>query len=158
MRSMVCRIAILIVCSTTEPEAGQGRRRRPEGLALIRLRRSGISNRRWRCGLGPNTRELFRCLIGQRRMWPALVVVDAPARNLTPRVPEIPKPARIQAFITKPAMKTFNVAILRWFSGLNVNRANAALRAPGQLMPTANLGPVVRTKKPWCTALLYDSL
>jgi hypothetical protein len=37
-------------------------------------------------------------------MWPSLVVFDAPARNLTPRIPEIPKPARIQAFIAKPAM------------------------------------------------------
>ena len=39
-----------------------------------------------------------------------------------------------------------------------VNRANAALRAPGQIVPTVDFRPIVRAKKLWCAALLNDSL
>jgi hypothetical protein len=91
-------------------------------------------------------------------MRPPLVVFNAPACNFAPRVPEIPKPARVQAFITQSAVEAFHVTVLRWLSGLNVNRANAALRAPGQIVPTADLRPIVRAKKLWCATELNDSL
>src|SRR3569833_4052774 len=87
-----------------------------------------------------------------------LVIFVSPASNFAASIPKIPKPASVQAFITQAPVKTLNVAILCRLSGLNVNGCDTSFDAPGEVMPTAKLGPVVGTKKLWCAALIDDAL
>jgi len=76
-------------------------------------------------------------------VWPISVVIDLPGCDLAPGVPEIPKPVRVQTFIPKPAMEAFDVPILCGLAGLNVNGADAALHAPRQVMPAADLRTII---------------
>jgi len=111
MRSTFRGIAFLIGCLTMEPGPGQGRCRRPEGLALMRFRRNGIAIGRRQCRLCPEARELFGCLVGQRRMRPSLVVFDSPARDFAARIPEIPEPACVQTFIAEAPVEAFDMPV-----------------------------------------------
>ena len=55
-------------------------------------------------------------------------------------------------------MKAFDMPVLCGLSRLNVNGTDASLYTPGQIVPTAHLGPVIGAKKLRCAALRNDLL
>src|SRR4051794_18168673 len=55
-------------------------------------------------------------------------------------------------------MEAFDAPVLCGRPGLNVNRPDASLDAPGEVVPAAYLGPIIRTKKLSCAALANDVL
>ena len=91
-------------------------------------------------------------------MWTLLVVFDSPASNFATCIPQVPEPTRSKAFVTKSAVKAFDMRVLCGPSRLNVNRANTSLHAQGEIVPAAYLRAVIRTKELRCTALIDDSL
>src|ERR1700688_2349049 len=84
------------------------------------------------------------------------VVFYAPGRNLAAGVKQIPEPAHIQTFIPQPAMEAFHVRILCRLARLDVNRVNASLDAPGQVVSRAELRPIVAPNRHRYTACLDD--
>ena len=64
-------------------------------------------------------------------MWTLVVIFGSPVGDFAARVPQIPKPTRIEAFVAQPSVKTFNVSILGRLSGLDVDSADTSLDTPG---------------------------
>ena len=77
------------------------------------------------------------------------VVVGAPRCDLVSSIEQIPKPAHVQALIAKPAMKAFDVSILRRLARLNVNRVDLPLDAPRQKMPRKEFRAIVPAEWSW---------
>jgi len=86
------------------------------------------------------------------------VVFISPAGDLASPIPEIPEPTRIETFVPKAPMKALDMPVLCGLAGLNVNRADAALNAPRQVMPAAYLRPVIGTNEFRCAALADGAL
>src|ERR1700761_4941913 len=86
------------------------------------------------------------------------VVFVSPAGDLAARIPEVPEPTRIETFVAEAPVKALDVPVLCGLAGLNVNRADAALNAPRQVMPTADLWPIIGTNEFRCAALVDDAL
>jgi hypothetical protein len=47
-------------------------------------------------------------------MWALLVVFRSPAGDFAPWIPQLPEPTRVQAFVTKFAVKAFDVPVFVW--------------------------------------------
>ncbi len=81
-------------------------------------------------GEGKRCRKLSRRSISQAAVGPVVVILVPPSADFAPSVPEILKPGRVEAFISEPAMETFNVGVLHGFSGLNVNEFDPPVDSP----------------------------
>ena len=88
-------------------------------------------------------------------MRPAGVVMLAPGPDFAPRIPQVPEPARIQALVSQPPVKTLYMPILRWLAGPDVNRSDLTRRKPRQIMAT---GEFRTDLAPDCTSLLLVSV
>lgn len=74
-----------------------------------------------------------------------LVCVTCP---LPPRVEQVTKRTRVQAFLPQPPVKTLHMRILYRLAWRDVHQFDALLQAPGQKMPAGELRPVVATESP----------
>jgi hypothetical protein len=64
-------------------------------------------------------------------MWPAFIVIALPTGDLSPCIPQIEEPVRIQTLIAKTAIETLNVTILGGLPGRNVPQQYTMFLAPG---------------------------
>ena len=72
-----------------------------------------------------------------------MVVFVPPVGDLPARIPQVPEPTGIETFIAKASVKALDVAVLRGLARLDVDRGNASFDAPSQIVPTADLRPVI---------------
>src|ERR1700722_9121927 len=76
-------------------------------------------------------------------MRPLTVVLDAPGRDLPPRVEQVPEPTHVQTLVAQPAVKTFHVRVLRGLARLDVNGVDPPFDAPGEVMARGHLRPLL---------------
>ena len=72
-----------------------------------------------------------------------LVELLAPCGNLSPRVPKVPKPLRVQAFVSEPTVKTLDMGVLNGFAWLDMSQFDALIDAPGQEVSRGQFGAIV---------------
>jgi hypothetical protein len=60
-----------------------------------------------------------------------------------PVVRQVPKPVRVQALVSKPAVEALHVAVLGWLSRLNVNQLDFPFFTPAQEMSAGQFWPVI---------------
>jgi len=68
-------------------------------------------------------------------VWAIVIVFIAPLGDFAPRIEQIPKPARVQTFITEFSRETLHVAVLHGPARLNMNETDPPFNAPRQEMP-----------------------
>ena len=91
-------------------------------------------------------------------MRPVAVVFVAPEADLFSGVSQVAEPTGVKTFITHPAVKAFDVTVLRWFSRLYVYELDLLFFTPAQEMTARQLRPVVTTNALRNPALLDDLL
>lgn len=72
-----------------------------------------------------------------------LVKLVSPSANLPACMPQVSKPLSVQAFVSEPAVKAFDVGVLNWFAGLDMNQLNTLVDAPGQEVSRGQFAAVV---------------
>jgi len=90
-------------------------------------------------------------------MWPLVVVLGLPCVNAAPCFTQVAKPAGVEALVPEAPVETFHMAVLHGFARLNVNRSDAPVPAPGQIMPAGDFRAVVRPQK-LRSATLFDDV
>ena len=78
--------------------------------------------------LSPARCKFRRCLIIQRGVRAAFVIILPPVINDLPGVNNIAEPVLIQAFITKASVKTLNKSVLRWLTWLDKSQLHTMLK------------------------------
>jgi len=89
---------------------------------------------------------------------PVAVVFVAPEADLFSGVSQVAEPTGVETFITHPAVKAFDVAVLRWFSRLYVYELDLLFFTPAQEMTARQLRPVVTTNALRNSSLVDDLL
>src|SRR4029077_15025458 len=105
-----------------------------------------------------SARELPRRQISQTAVRTFFVVFFSPCSDLGPRFKQIPKPARVQAFVSQLSVKTFYMSVLHRPPRLDVHQLDLPLDPPGQKMPARKLRTVVATNRFRNSALRHDPL
>ena len=105
-----------------------------------------------------SARELPRRQISQTAVRTFFVVFLSPCSDLGPRFKQIPKPARVQAFVSQLSVKTFYMSVLHRPPRLDVHQLDLPLQAPRQEVPAGQLRTVVTTDRPRHSAPRHDRL
>ena len=91
----------------------------------------------------PLARELAGRPVGQTAVWARRVVVIAPVSDLVTSVEQVAEPICIQAFITKTAIETLDMAVLHRLAWLNMMHRDLPFYAPSQEVSRGEFGAII---------------
>ena len=63
-----------------------------------------------------------------------------------------------EALISEPAVETFDVSVLNWFAGLNVDQFNMLLDTPGEEMARGKFAAIIHSNPFWPAAFGDDTV
>ena len=104
-------------------------------------------------------RSKFRwCLVIQRRMWTALVIILPPVINRFHGVNNIAEPVLIQAFIANASVKTINKSVLGRLARLDKPQLHAMFKGPLIKCAAGKLRPLVSSYRRRIAAKQRDAV
>ena len=74
---------------------------------------------------------------------PILIELLSPGADLPASVPEISEPLCVQALVSQPAVKAFDVGVLNRFARLDMDQFNTLIDSPGQEVSRGQFAAVV---------------
>jgi hypothetical protein len=80
-------------------------------------------------------------------VWARTVVIVTPERDLMTSLEQIPEPVCIQAFITKTAIKTLDMAVLHGLPWLNMMHRDLPFHAPSEEVSRGEFRAVVHSQR-----------
>jgi hypothetical protein len=87
-----------------------------------------------------------------------LIEFVSPGSDLPASVPKIPEPLGIQALISEPTVETFDMSVLNWFAGLNVDQFNMLLDTPSEEMARGKFAAIIHSNPFWPATLGDDTV